>query len=309
MGFSLQTLVVSALAITSHASPLIYSRTAHTCYTNSNGLAFNHFNSFLPKVTILATDRWRTIAGTNNDKTATAGYESDALGINSLLSEIPYFFNIANIAGKQRQQRRHLLFLLLSLTHKLRIEVCDDPTMSRAVITHGTDTLEESVFFIDATVNCGKPIGVTVAADNNSKDRRALVVLNDRIVSAFFATKTNAVQPNAKHVVDVSDVDAVPRVDILYAYADMQVDSIYSAVKNGVKGIVVAGEGAGGVSTGFASAINDIVAKHNIPVVLSHRTVNGEVPAADITGENAKTQIASGMFNPQKPRILLIVVG
>ena len=45
--------------------------------------------------------------------------------------------------------------------------------------------------------------------------------------------------------------------------------------------------------------------KHNIPVVLSHRTVNGEVPTADFTGESAKTKIASGMFNPQQSRILL----
>lgn len=161
--------------------------------------------------------------------------------------------------------------------------------MSGAVITHGTDTLEESAFFIDATVNCGKPIvfvgsmrpataispdgpmnllqGVTVAADKDAKDRGALVVMNDRIVSAFFATKTQAntvdtfkafeqgnlgmivsnkpyfyypaVQANAKHVADVRGVEGIPRVDILYAYEDMHSDSIRSAVKNGAKGIVV----------------------------------------------------------------------
>jgi len=175
------------------------------------------------------------------------------------------------------------------MTHTLQKTVCDDPTMSGAVITHGTDTLEESAFFIDATVNCGKPIvfvgsmrpstaisadgpmnllqGVTVAADKQAKNRGALVVLNDRIVSAFFATKTNAntmdtfkayeqgslgmivsnkpyfyypaVEPNAKHVVHLDDVDAIPRVDILYAYEDMHSDSLRSAIKNGAKGIVV----------------------------------------------------------------------
>ena len=39
--------------------------------------------------------------------------------------------------------------------------------------------------------------------------------------------------------------------------------------------------------------------------MLSHRTVNGEVPTADLTGANAETKIASGMFNPQQSRVLL----
>lgn len=178
---------------------------------------------------------------------------------------------------------------LLNLTHTLQTNVCDDPTMAGAVITHGTDTLEESAFFLDATVNCGKPVvivgsmrpataisadgpmnllqGVTVAASKAARDRGAMIVLNDRIVPAFFATKTNAntmdtfkaleqgnlgfivsnkpsfyypaVQPAAKHIFDVSDVDSVPRVDILYAHDEMQVDLLYSAVEHGAKGIVV----------------------------------------------------------------------
>lgn len=33
--------------------------------------------------------------------------------------------------------------------------------------------------------------------------------------------------------------------------------------------------------------------------------MNGEVPTADLTGESAKTRIASGMYNPQQARVLL----
>lgn len=33
--------------------------------------------------------------------------------------------------------------------------------------------------------------------------------------------------------------------------------------------------------------------------------MNGEVPTADIDGENSKTPIASGMYNPQQSRVLL----
>lgn len=280
------------------------------------------------------------------------------MGINKILSYIPEVFDVANVNARQFANVNSgdvSSDLLLNLTHTLQKTVCDDPTMSGAVITHGTDTLEESAFFIDATVNCGKPIvfvgsmrpataisadgpmnllqGVTVAADKNAKDRGALVVLNDRITSAFFATKTQAntmdtfkayeqgnlgfvvsnmpyfyypaVQANAKHTVNVAGVDAIPRVDILYAYEDMHSDLLYSAIENGAKGIVVAGEGAGGISTDFAHAINKIVSANSIPVVLSHRTVNGEVPTAGITGDNEEYQIASGIFNPQQARVLL----
>lgn len=233
-----------------------------------------------------------TIAGTSEDRTATSGYESGALGINKILSSIPEVFEVANVNAVQFDNVNSgdiSSSLLLNLTHTLQTTVCDDSSMSGAVITHGTDTLEESAFFIDATVNCGKPIvfvgsmrpataisadgpmnllqGVTVAADEKAKGRGSLVVMNDRIVSAFFATKTHAntvdtfkayeqgnlgiivsnkpyfyypaVQANAKLTANVEGVHDIPRVDILYAYEDMQSDSIYSAVKNGAKGIVV----------------------------------------------------------------------
>lgn len=306
MGFSCKTLTILALAAASHALPVIHSPATNTSHTNSNGLKFNTFNGSLPNVTILATGKYSfsktrkpsngniggTIAGTSDDKTATAGYESGALGINKILSFIPEVFDIANVNAVQFGNVNSgdvSSSLLLNLTHTLQKTVCDDPTMSGAVITHGTDTLEESAFFIDATVNCGKPIvfvgsmrpataisadgpmnllqGVTVAADKQARDRGAMVVMNDRIVSAFFATKTQAntvdtfkayeqgnlgflvsntpyfyypaVQANAKHTAHVADVGSIPRVDILYAYEDMHSDLLRSAVKNGAKGIVV----------------------------------------------------------------------
>ncbi|KAL4915660.1 Asparaginase/glutaminase [Aspergillus aurantiobrunneus] len=355
MSFHIKALAFSALAATNYASPLIHSRGADTSSTNPGGLQFTQFNSSLPNVAVLATGG--TIAGTSEDETATAGYESGALSIDKILSGIPEVFEVANVRAVQFDNINSgdvSSSVLLNLTHTLQTTVCDDPTMSGAVITHGTDTLEESSFFIDATVNCRKPIvfvgsmrpstaisadgpmnllqGVTVAADGEATDRGSLVVMNDRIVSAFFATKTNAntvdtfkayeqgnlgmivsnkpyfyypaVQANAKHFADVGGVTAIPRVDILYAYEDMHSDLLYSAVENGAKGIVVAGEGAGGISTDFSHAINNIVARTGIPVVLSHRTVNGEVPTATVT-DNKKTQIASGIFNPQQARVML----
>lgn len=306
MSFHIKALAFVALAATTSASPLIHSRGANTSSTDQ----YTQFNGSLPNVTILATgilspfpcsrmecqsvnpNTGGTIAGTSEDETATAGYESGALGINKILSAIPAVREVANVHAVQFDNINSgdvSSSVLLNLTHTLQTTVCDDPTMSGAVITHGTDTLEESSFFIDATVNCRKPIvfvgsmrpstaisadgsmnllqGVTVAADKEATNRGSLVVMNDRIVSAFFATKTNAntvdtfkayeqgnlgmivsnkpyfyypaVQANAKHFADIAGVSTIPRVDILYAYEDMHSDLLYSAVENGAKGIVV----------------------------------------------------------------------
>ncbi|OQE37317.1 hypothetical protein PENCOP_c010G05935 [Penicillium coprophilum] len=106
-------------------------RPAHTSYTNSNGLTFNQFNNSLPDVTIKVTSG--TIAGTSNDRTATAGYKSAAVGIKNILFEISDIFNVANIAAVQANNLNSgdiTSSLLLNLTHKVQVELCDDSTTS-----------------------------------------------------------------------------------------------------------------------------------------------------------------------------------
>lgn len=239
--------------------------------------------------------------------------------------------------------------LLITIAKQINQYVCDDPTMSGAVVTHGTDVLEETAFFLDATVNCGKPViivgamrpstaisadgpynlleAVTVAASPLARDRGAMVVMNDRIVSAYYVTKTNAntmdtfkapemgnlgslvsnvpyffypaVTPTGKNEISITNVTSIPRVDILFAYEDMHNDTLYNAVAGGAKGIVIAGAGAGGVSTGFGYAVADVIARFGIPVVFSTRAMSGEVPSVELP------QIASGYLNPMKSRVLL----
>ncbi len=289
--------------------------------------------------------------------------------------------DVANVAGVQIANVASgdiSSSILLSMAHRLNKVVCNDPTMAGAVVTHGTDTLEETAFFLDATVTCGKPIvivgamrpataisadgpfnllqSVTVAASSEARNRGALVVMNDRIASAYYVSKTNAntmdtfkavemgylgaivsntpyffyppVLPTGKTVLDVSDVISIPRVDILYSYQDMSNDTLFSAVENGAKGVVVrtailrptllylssiispiytnqiclsqiAGSGAGAVNTVFSTAISSLVIKDHFPIVQSTRTGNGEVPYSEAGG------ISSGFLSPPKARILL----
>ncbi|BAE55831.1 Asparaginase/glutaminase [Aspergillus flavus] len=355
MGVNFKVLALSALATISHASPLLYPRATDSnvtyVFTNPNGLNFTQMNTTLPNVTIFATGG--TIAGSSADNTATTGYKAGAVGIQTLIDAVPEMLNVANVAGVQVTNVGSpdiTSDILLRLSKQINEVVCNDPTMAGAVVTHGTDTLEESAFFLDATVNCRKPVvivgamrpstaisadgplnllqSVTVATSPKARDRGALIVMNDRIVSAFYASKTNAntvdtfkaiemgnlgevvsnkpyffyppVKPTGKTEVDIRNITSIPRVDILYSYEDMHNDTLYSAIDNGAKGIVIAGSGSGSVSTPFSAAMEDITTKHNIPIVASTRTGNGEVPSSA-----ESSQIASGYLNPAKSRVLL----
>ncbi|PWY88892.1 L-asparaginase [Aspergillus sclerotioniger CBS 115572] len=354
---TLKPLLLSALATLGSASPLLYPRGTNETYvfTNANGLNFTQMNTTLPNVTIFATGG--TIAGSDSSSTATTGYTSGAVGVLALIDAVPSMLDVANVAGVQVANvgsEDVTSDILISMSKEINRVVCDDPTMAGAVITHGTDTLEETAFFMDATINCGKPVvivgamrpstaisadgpfnlleGVMVAASPKSRERGAMVVMNDRIASAYYVTKTNAnamdtfkamemgylgemisdtpfffyppVKPTGKVAFNITNVTEIPRVDILFSYEDMHNDTLYNAIESGAEGIVVAGAGAGGVTTSFNDAIEDVLNRLEIPVVQSMRTVNGEVPLSDISSETA-THIASGYLNPQKSRILL----
>jgi len=92
-------------------------------------------------------------------------------------------------------------------------ELAKDPSITGFVITHGTDTLEESAFFLNLTVKTDKPVvlvgsmrpstavsadgplnlynAVGIAVDPKAKGRGVLVTLNDQIHGAHSMTKTS----------------------------------------------------------------------------------------------------------------------
>ncbi|KAH8804935.1 Asparaginase/glutaminase [Xylogone sp. PMI_703] len=348
--------LLAATAITTTNAFPLFGRedTSPFVFTNSNGLNFTQMNGSLPNVTIFATGG--TIAGSSSDVTATTGYASGVVGILTLINAVPAILNVSNVAGVQSANvgsEDVTSELLLQISKQINKYVCEDPTMAGAVVTHGTDVLEESAFFLDATVNCGKPVvivgamrpstaisadgpynlleAVTVASSPLARNRGAMVVLNDRIASAYYVTKTNAnsldtfkavemgflgelesnhpyffyppVEPTGKRAYDVSNITSIPRVDILFAYEDMHNDTLFNAVASGAKGIVIAGAGAGGVSSSFSAAIDEVITGFNIPIVRSTRAMSGEVPISGSSRSGGP--IASGYLNPMKSRILL----
>jgi L-asparaginase len=104
----------------------------------------------------------------------------------------------------------------LSLSRRVNELFATDKDLSGIVVTSGTDTLEETAFFLHLTVRDPRPVvvvgsmrnpstvgyegaanlleGVRVAADKQSRDKGVLVVLNDEINSARHVTKTDALR-------------------------------------------------------------------------------------------------------------------
>jgi len=168
----------------------------------------------IPHIVILATGG--TIAGSAASNTQTTGYKAGALGVDTLINAVPELKKIADVNGEQIANigsENMTSDVILKLSKRVN-ELLARDDVDGVVITHGTDTLDETPYFLNLTVKSNKPVvftasmrpataisadgpmnlleAVTVAADPDAKGRGVMVVLNDRIGAARFMTKTNA---------------------------------------------------------------------------------------------------------------------
>lgn len=310
----------------------------------------------LPNVVILATGG--TIAGAAASGTQ-AAYTSGAVTIDAMLAAVPGIKDLANIKGEQLSNvgsQDMTLDIMLKLANRINALLAQD-NVDGVVVTHGTDTMEETAYFLNLVVKSDKPVvlvgsmrpstavsadgplnlfnAVGVAADPNAKGRGVLVVMNDWIHAAHSLTKTSttAVQtfmsplrglvgvssygkndfyntPQWKHTTgsefDVTNVTQLPRVDILYAYADMSPDLIDASVANGARGIVIAGVGNGNMNKSSLEAAGR-AARKGVVVVRSSRVATGTVGRNVEVNDDELNLVASDELNPQKARILLML--
>lgn len=166
----------------------------------------------LPNVVVLATGG--TIAGAAASD-VTAGYSSGQVGVEQLLAAVPQAAKLAKLSGEQvsnigSQDMNDAVWLTLA---KRVNELTASSDVDGIVITHGTDTIEETSFFLNLVVRSKKPVvmtasmrpstalsadgplnffnAVAVAANPNATGRGVLVVVNDWIHGAASLTKTN----------------------------------------------------------------------------------------------------------------------
>lgn len=99
---------------------------------------------------------------------------------------------------------------------------------------------------------------------------------------------------------DLTNTTSLAQVDVLYAHQDVDPALFNASYAAGAQGIVFAGVGAGGLSAKASDAAESLFNSTGIPIVASHRSVDGFVPSSD-----ESFTIAGGFYNPQKARVLL----
>jgi L-asparaginase len=181
----------------------------------------------LPRVAVLATGG--TIAGSAPDAAQTAGYQAGVVGVDKLLAAVPALAGVAAVQAEQvasidsKDLDFPLWNTLLARIHTLAAR----EDIDGIVITHGTDTLEETAYLLHLTVKTAKPVvltaamrpssslsadgplnqlgAVTVAAARAAHGQGVLVAFNNRIHSArdIVKTSTYAVDAFQSHEVGV----------------------------------------------------------------------------------------------------------
>ncbi|VEF10311.1 glutaminase-asparaginase AnsB [Pseudomonas fluorescens] len=165
----------------------------------------------LANVVVLATGG--TIAGAGASAANSATYQAAKVGVEQLIAGIPELSKLANVRGEQVMQIASESITngnLLQLGRRVA-ELADSKDVDGIVITHGTDTLEETAYFLNLVEKTDKPIivvgsmrpGTAMSADGmlnlynavavaSSKDARGkgvLVTMNDEIQSGRDVSK------------------------------------------------------------------------------------------------------------------------
>lgn len=222
-------------------------------------------------------------------------------------------------------------------------EALDDPEVTGVVVTHGTDSLEESAIAVDTFHTDARPVvftgaqrpynhpdadgpsnlfeAVLTATSDSAQNLGCLVVFHHAVLPARGAVKwhtsddtafaTNGPEeptcpePIAPHA--LQDV----RVDIVSAYPGAPRTLIDAALDAGAQGLVIEAMGSGNVGREMAQGISDALDK-GIPVVISTRVPRGEVHgsyggAGGGATLAAKGAIGSTYFRAGQARVLLAI--
>lgn len=176
------------------------------------------------------------------------------------------------------------------------------------VVTHGTDSMEETAIAVDTFQDSGKPVALTGAmrpfddpdpdgpdnlalavktvTDPSNKGRGTFIAFADHVIPARgafksdttkadgFANNNGKKQPQRPKALKFKPLGNT-RVDIIAAYPGAPADLIQRSLDSGAEGIVIEGMGAGNIGDELAQAAK--AAAKKVPVVLTTRVDHGPV--------------------------------
>ncbi len=205
-----------------------------------------------------------------------------------------------------------------------------DPDVAGVVVTHGTDTLEETAFLTDLFAADPRPVvftgaqypadhpssdgpsniaaAVALAADPAARDRGVLVALGGRVVGARGAFKRSTTDPIAFDTVNADlprplvatapPVGLPPRVDLVALYPGVSPGTIASAVEQRAAGIVLSATGSGNTHPDITAQVS-LAVQRDVVVVVSTRVPFGAVePTYGGGGGGVDLARAGAVFSP-----------
>ena len=282
-----------------------------------------------------------TIAGEADPDARPGRYRAGVRPVEALLAAVPGLDAISPLTARQilaldsKDMTPADWLTLLAATRA----ALDEPACAGVVILHGTDTLEETAWFLHLTLPAGKPVVLTgamrpadhpaadgpanlraalrLAASPEACDKGVLVVMNGQIFGARGVVKARSTGLDAFESPEPwqsarpdgrfagLQVAELPRVDILPGYAGAPADLIDASVAAGARGLVLALAGNGSVPAAWLPALR-AARRQGVAIVRGSRAA-GPVEAdanADDTGEGWLT---AGDQPPPKARIALML--
>src|SRR6266852_6382087 len=168
----------------------------------------------LPLVWVLSTGG--TIAGQGSSSTDLSNYESGTLRGEDLVKAVPEITRVANVRVEQIVNVNSSDITIanwLTLANRINAIFASDSKVAGVVVTHGTNTLEETAYFLNLTVKYDRPVvlvgsmrpptaisadgplnllnSVRTASSADARGKGALIVINDEINAARDVTKTS----------------------------------------------------------------------------------------------------------------------
>lgn len=219
--------------------------------------------------------------------------------------------------------------------------VLEDPEVVGVVVTHGTDSMEESAIAVDTFHSDDRPVIFTgaqksfdhpesdgpenlfeaclIASDASARGIGVLVVFGHAVIPARGCTKwhttdelafaTNGPEdPERPDPLAPTRLEGI-RVEIIPAYPGASGDMVRAAIDAGAHGLVVEAMGSGNVGSVMGAALGKAL-EAGVPVVISTRVPRGEVSGVyGGAGGGAtlavKGAIGSRYFRAAQSRILL----